>query len=124
VPSERTGMWPTPGSGAGIHIPSRIRIHNVRSHWDGLFWLELTDVTTVLTRQWEMTRWRELIDAAVSKGAPPILLHDCHNGCGSPFGGPTLAVAPCNFSDPAQQWSLPLGGVRGVSWPAGVVGVR
>lgn len=60
--------------------------------------------------QWEMTKWRELIDDAVAKGHPPIVLHDCHNGCGSSFGGPTLTVATCDATDPAQHWSLPLDG--------------
>ena len=60
-----------------------------------------------------MTKWRSLIDDAVAKGAPPIVLHDCHNGCGSDFGGPTLALAPCDKSDIAQQWSLPLDGSYG-----------
>jgi hypothetical protein len=63
--------------------------------------------------QWEMTRWRELIDAAVAEGGPPILLHDCHNGCGSAFGGPTLAAADCDAADRAQHWSLPLDGSLG-----------
>lgn len=63
--------------------------------------------------QWEMTKWRELIDAAVASGHPPIILHDCHNGCGSPFGGPTLTVAECNATDPAQHWNLPLDGSVG-----------
>ncbi len=63
--------------------------------------------------RWEMTKWRQMIDAAVAKGAPPIVLHDCHNGCGSDFGGPTLALAPCNESDPAQHWALPVNGSYG-----------
>ena len=58
--------------------------------------------------RWEMTKWRALIDATVSKDPTffddGIMLHDCHNGCGSEFGGPTLALAPCNTSDPHQQW--------------------
>ena len=61
-----------------------------------------------------MTKWRKLIDAAVAKGTVPgVVLHDCHNGCGSEFGGPTLALAPCNSSDEAQHWSLPLDGTTG-----------
>ena len=52
--------------------------------------------------RWEMSKWRTLIDAAQQKGGKPIVLHDCHNGCGSGFGGPTLAALPCNESDPAQ----------------------
>ena len=64
--------------------------------------------------QWEMTKWRGLIDEAVSKKTVPgVVLHDCHNGCGSPFGGHTLAVAACNATDPAQHWSLPLDGSLG-----------
>ena len=64
--------------------------------------------------QWEMTTWRELIDSYVSNHTvPAVILHDCHNGCGSPFGGPTLAAVPCNESDPAQHWSLPLDGSVG-----------
>lgn len=63
--------------------------------------------------QWEMTRWRQLIDAAVEKGHLPILLHDCHNGCGSPFGGPTLSAVACDSTDPAQHWSLTLNGSAG-----------
>ena len=63
--------------------------------------------------QWEMTQWRQKIDSYVAKGLPSVILHDCHNGCGSAFGGPTLGVAPCNVTDPAQQWSLPLDGSLG-----------
>ena len=64
--------------------------------------------------RWEMTKWRNLIDAAVAKGTVPgVVLHDCHNGCGSEFGGPTLAAAPCDATDPAQQWGLPLDGSYG-----------
>ena len=63
--------------------------------------------------QWEMTKWRDLIDTAVANGHPPIVLHDCHNGCGSPFGGPTLGVVECDASDTAQHWSLPTDGSLG-----------
>lgn len=63
--------------------------------------------------QWEMTKWRGLIDDAVAKGHPPIILHDCHNGCGSSFGGPTITTTDCNDTDPAQQWSLSLDGSVG-----------
>ena len=45
--------------------------------------------------RWEMSKWRTLIDAAQRKGGKPIVLHDCHNGCGSTFAGPTLAARPC-----------------------------
>ena len=45
--------------------------------------------------QWEMTLWRQKIDSYVAKGTVPgVILHDCHNGCGSPFGGPTLGAWP------------------------------
>ena len=57
--------------------------------------------------RWEMSKWRTLIDAAQQKGGKPIVLHDCHNGCGSGFGGPTLAALPCNESDPAQLCAPP-----------------
>ena len=64
--------------------------------------------------RWEMTKWRTLIDAAVARGTvDDVILHDCHNGCGSQFGGPTLALALCNASDPAQRWSLPVDGSAG-----------
>ena len=70
--------------------------------------------------RWEMTQWRNLIDAAVTKGTVPgVVLHDCHNGCASDFGGPTLVAAPCNTTDPAQQWSLPLDGSYGALVNAG-----
>eukprot|EP01046_Picozoa_sp_COSAG06_P017399 COSAG06_NODE_1181_length_10363_cov_10.391563_3_plen_319_part_00 len=55
-----------------------------------------------------MTRWA----AALEKPNPlgrPVVLHSCHNvGCTSGFTGPTLAVAPCNATDPKQWWHVPL----------------
>ena len=70
--------------------------------------------------RWEMSRWRTLIDEAVANGTVDgVVLHDCHNGCGSDFGGPTLALAPCDPSDAAQQWSLPLDGTYGTLTSAG-----
>ena len=37
----------------------------------------------------------------------PVILHSCHNGCGSTFVGPTLRVASCNVSDLSQFWEVP-----------------
>jgi hypothetical protein len=45
-----------------------------------------------------------------ANGGKPALLHDCHNGCASVFGGPTLAVSPCNRSDTSQHWTVALDG--------------
>ena len=41
--------------------------------------------------RWELTRWHNMLAAKQQSGAQPILLHDCHIGCGSNFAGPTLA---------------------------------
>jgi hypothetical protein len=41
--------------------------------------------------RWEMTKWRTMIDETVAQNpaffSDGIMLHDCHNGCGSEFGG-------------------------------------
>ena len=52
--------------------------------------------------RWELTKWKELLSTAEK----PVLLHDCHNGCASGFGGPTLAAANCDAADPSQKWLL------------------
>ena len=46
----------------------------------------------------------------------PSILHDCHNGCGSTFKGPTLRLAPCNASDASQHWELQQNNT-GHPWP-------
>ena len=48
--------------------------------------------------------WRKKIDAANLDRE--VILHSCHNGCSTPFNGPTLAVAACNESDPRQRWKV------------------
>ena len=58
--------------------------------------------------RWELVQWHNNLAAEQAAGAKPIALHDCHVGCASNFGGPTLAVAPCDIGDPAQQWALDL----------------
>ena len=60
--------------------------------------------------RWEMTAWHDMLAAKQAAGAKPVLLHNCHIGCGSNFAGPTLAVKPCNATDPAQQWSFDTSG--------------
>ena len=55
--------------------------------------------------RFEMTKWKQIIVAAQAAGSKPIVLHDCHNGCGSGYGGPTLSALPCNASDPAQLFA-------------------
>ena len=57
-----------------------------------------------------MTLWKNLTLNFQHMGHPPIVLHDCHNGCGSNFAGPTLAVAPCSSVDEAQQWTVQIDG--------------
>eukprot|EP00039_Didymoeca_costata_P021632 m.345013 g.345013 ORF g.345013 m.345013 type:complete len:671 (+) comp25672_c0_seq1:63-2075(+) len=53
--------------------------------------------------RWEMSKWKELIQGYQTQ-AKPIVLHDCHNGCGSNFAGPTLTVTECNKTDAGQLW--------------------
>jgi hypothetical protein len=60
--------------------------------------------------RWELTRWHNMLAAKQQSGAQPILLHDCHIGCGSNFAGPTLAVKPCDAADPHQQWAFDISG--------------
>jgi hypothetical protein len=60
--------------------------------------------------RWEMSNWKEMIVAKQAAGHKPIILHDCHNGCGSGFGGPTLSALACNKTDPAQQWAVAIDG--------------
>ena len=60
--------------------------------------------------RWEMTKWHDMLAAKQAAGAKPVLLHDCHIGCGSSFAGPTLAALPCNASDPGQQWAFDTSG--------------
>ena len=50
-----------------------------------------------------LTEW----SAKVQNFSRPIILHSCHNRCGSTFSGPTLLAAACNASDPRQLWSVP-----------------
>jgi len=66
-----------------------------------------SDVVTDLLRQarWEMTLWKGIVtDWQKTPSGKPVVLHDCHNGCGSTFAGPTLAALPCDPSDPHQHW--------------------
>lgn len=49
-----------------------------------------------------LTLWAEKI----GNYSRPVILHSCHNGCGSTFVGPTLVTAPCNDSDPSQMWDI------------------
>ena len=56
--------------------------------------------------RWELTKWHALLAAEQAAGANPVALHDCHVGCASAFGGPTLGLAPCNATSPAQQWGF------------------
>lgn len=49
-----------------------------------------------------MTKWKNLL----AKAKKPVLLHDCHNGCGSGFGGPTLVARACDEEDPKQRWFI------------------
>jgi len=66
--------------------------------------------------RWEMTLWSNLTRQSQARTGKPIILHDCHNGCGSGFAGATLAAAPCNRSDPAQWWGpLARGAAGGLS---------
>jgi len=46
-----------------------------------------------------LTEW----SAKVQNFSRPIILHSCHNRCGSTFSGPTLLAAACNASDPNNQ---------------------
>jgi hypothetical protein len=52
--------------------------------------------------RWELTKWKDLLSTAEN----PVLLHDCHNGCASGFGGPTLIAAICDSTDVSQRWLL------------------
>jgi hypothetical protein len=55
-----------------------------------------------------MTSWAAALERPNPVGRP-VVLHSCHNvGCTSGFTGPTLAVAPCNASEPKQWWHVPL----------------
>jgi hypothetical protein len=56
--------------------------------------------------RWELTKWKELLSTAEK----PVLLHDCHNGCASGFGGPTLVATTCDSSDASQRWFLETNG--------------
>ena len=59
--------------------------------------------------RWELTKWHNL--SAAATGRKPVLLHDCHNGCASGFGGPTLLAQPCDAAaDPSQRWLLQTNG--------------
>jgi hypothetical protein len=60
--------------------------------------------------RWEMTRWTNLSLDYKRRANKTVLIHDCHNGCGSTFAGPTLEAVPCSASDPAQIWALDLSG--------------
>ena len=44
--------------------------------------------------RWEMTKWHDMIATKQAAGSKPVLLHNCHIGCGSNFAGPTLATKP------------------------------
>ena len=55
--------------------------------------------------KYELTLWQRLLNATAPPSRP-VLLHDCHNGCASGYSGPTLAAAPCDADDGAQQWLL------------------
>ena len=46
--------------------------------------------------RWELTQWHDMLVDKQAAGSKPVLLHDCHIGCGSNFAGPTLAVKPCD----------------------------
>ena len=50
-----------------------------------------------------LTEW----SAKVKAYSRPVILHSCHNRCGSTFSGPTLLGATCNASDRSQQWTVP-----------------
>ena len=60
--------------------------------------------------RWELDQWHNNLAAEQAAGAKPVALHDCHVGCASNYGGPTLAVSPCNAKDPAQQWAVDVSG--------------
>jgi hypothetical protein len=60
--------------------------------------------------RWEMVLWKNLTLGWSRQGHPPVVLHDCHNGCGSMFAGPTLVARPCDRDDPAQSWQMRLDG--------------
>jgi hypothetical protein len=53
-----------------------------------------------------MNKWSTKAQATSEAGA--VILHDCHNGCASTYAGPTVVAAPCNASDPAQHWMVPI----------------
>jgi hypothetical protein len=54
--------------------------------------------------------WAEKVKAFTAR---PIILHSCHNGCGTPFSGPTLQTVPCNGTDSSQFWSVPTNDTKG-----------
>jgi hypothetical protein len=56
--------------------------------------------------RWELTKWHNLLAAEQENGAKPVALHDCHVGCASTLGGPTLSLAECDSADQAQQWAF------------------
>lgn len=60
--------------------------------------------------RWELTKWHNMLADKQQAGAKPIVLHDCHIGCGSNFAGPTLAVQHCDASDPHQHWAFDISG--------------
>jgi hypothetical protein len=72
--------------------------------------------------RWEMVLWKNLTLGFQKDGNPPVVLHDCHNGCGSMFAGPTLAAAPCSEKDTAQRWTLRTNGAASnlVNWREGL----
>lgn len=52
-----------------------------------------------------LDEWSRLI--AAKRSGPPVILHSCHVACSANyFSGPTLTTAPCNESDPRQQFEL------------------
>jgi hypothetical protein len=50
-----------------------------------------------------LTEWSE----KVKNFSRPVILHSCHNDCGSKFNGPTLVAAKCNTTDLSQLWAVP-----------------
>ena len=58
--------------------------------------------------RWELTKWKSLLSTAPK----PVLLHNCHNGCASGFGGPTLEARPCSAADPTQSWLMQTDGSK------------
>ena len=63
--------------------------------------------------RWELTKWKQLLNATAAQSTrKPVLLHNCHNGCASGFGGPTLVARPCADADPSQLWRLQTDGAH------------